>query len=154
MSGDEHLPAEAMGALSAEYACDAQGRLLAAGLAALLLQMGEASGAAELHRILAAHGFDEPKLRALEAAPEAAAPTGAPPPLPENAADLAVQLGLRGPAQALPPEQHADVMQHLDQMARSRSATSGPSKEPPAISPAPALSLIHISEPTRQEAIS
>ena len=123
VSGDDPLEPAAAAALIAGYACNEGGRLLAPGLVQLFVGMAEtdAAGLIELRRILACHGFSESALHELETRPMTP-PAPATIKLSDSASDLAVQLGLRGPVEAIQPAVEDDVMEHLEAMGQARQA--------------------------------
>ena len=79
---------------------------------------GNPDGLKDLRRILTCHGFDEGSLRELESRPSLSASIA----LPDSASDLAVQLGLRGPVEAVQPAQELEIMEHMEAMAAARCA--------------------------------
>jgi hypothetical protein len=119
VSGDDSLDSATLQQLTERYECTGDGRLLAPGLVELFLDMAaDPDGLQELRRILACHGFGEGPLRELESRSLPSASIA----LSDSASDLAVQLGLRGPVEAVQPAQEHEIMEHMEAMAAARLA--------------------------------
>eukprot|EP01043_Picozoa_sp_COSAG02_P019129 COSAG02_NODE_913_length_15994_cov_6.140484_4_plen_332_part_00 len=119
VSGDDPLDSATLQQLTERYECTGDGRLLAPGLVELFLDMAaDPDGLQELRRILACHGFGEGPLRELESRSLPSASIA----LSDSASDLAVQLGLRGPVEAVQPAQEHEIMEHMEAMAAARLA--------------------------------
>ena len=119
VSGDDPLDSATLQQLTERYECTGDGRLLGPGLVELFLDMAaDPDGLQELRRILACHGFGEGPLRELESRSLPSASIA----LSDSASDLAVQLGLRGPVEAVQPAQEHEIMEHMEAMAAARLA--------------------------------